>query len=175
MVEYEYFCIYGFRIVYPITWKVELDPKSERSEGNVTFKSPEKVNIVVSWGPIEKAKKRYSSVKEHAKDSIDRIKGESKIKKAELVQIKEVQVNSHKAIFSHIRIIFSMPKLLPFRKAKTYKQKVHSLHFYCKPSKRYFVVYGVTTSENSLQQGRIFENIIQSFVCHKTKVNPADN
>ncbi|MCK4439901.1 hypothetical protein KAU85_02845 [Candidatus Bathyarchaeota archaeon] len=174
MVEYECFCIYGFRTVYPITWKVGLDPKSERSEGNVTIKSPEKANIVVSWGLLEKAKKRYSSLEKHARDSIDKIKKESKIKKVELVQTKHIQINSHKAIFSHIRIIFSMPKLLPFGKVKTYEQEVHSLHFYCEPSKRYFVVYGVTTSDKSVQQGRIFENIIQSFICHKAKASPTN-
>jgi len=174
MSEYESFCIHGFRTVYPITWKIELDPKSERSEGNVTFKSPEKANIVVSWGPLEKAKERYPSLEKHAKDAINRIEKDRKVKKVELVQTKDVQVNSHKAILSHIRIIFSMPKMLPFRKAKTHEQDVHSLHLYCKPSRRYFVVYGVTTSDKSLQQSRIFEKIIESFVCHKTKANPTN-
>jgi len=174
MPEYEFFCIYGFRTVYPVTWKIELDPKSERSEGSVTFKSPEKANIVTSWGPLEKAEKRYSSLEEHVRDSIDRIKKESKVKKVELVQTKDIQVSSHKAIFSHIRIIFSMPKRLPFTKTKTHEQEVHSLHLYCKPSKRYFVVYGVTTSNKSLKQGRIFEKIIKFLVCHQAKANPAD-
>lgn len=119
MSEYEPFCLYGFRTVYPVTWKIELDPKLERSEGNVTFKSPEKANIVVSWGPLEKAKKKYSSLEQHARDSINRVKKDPKVKKVELVQTKDIKVNSHKAIFSHTRIIFSMPKLLPFGKAKT--------------------------------------------------------
>ena len=167
MSAYESFCIYGFRTVYPVTWKIELDPKLERSEGNVTFKSPEKANIVVSWGPLEKAKKKYFSLEQHARDSINRIKKDPKVKEVELVQTKDIKVNLHKAIFSHIRIIFSMPKLLPFGKAKTYEQEVHSLHLYCKPSRRYFVVYGVTTSDKSLQQDRIFENIVKFFVCHK--------
>lgn len=171
MSEYESFSIYGFRTVYPNTWRVELDPKSERNEGNVTFKSPEKGNIVVSWGPLGKAKKRYSSLEEHVKDSIDRIRKESKVKKAELVQTKNVQVNSHKAVFSHIRMIFSLRRLWPFGKAKTFEQEVHSLHLYCRDSKRYFVVYGVTTSDKSLQQGHIFENVIRSFVCHEAKTD----
>lgn len=172
MLEYEFFCIYGFCTVYPITWKIGLDPKSKRSEGSVTFKSPEKANIVVSWGPLEKAKKKYSSLEEHARDSVSRIKKESKVKKVELVQTEGIQVNSHKAVFSLIRIFFSTHKLSPFGKAKTYEREVRSLHFYCTSSRRYFVVYGVTTSDKSLQQGHIFENIIKSFVCHKTKANP---
>jgi hypothetical protein len=172
MSEYDFFCIRGFRMVYPVGWKIELDPKSERSEGNVAFKSPEKAHIAVSWGPLEKAKEKYSSFEEHARDSIDRIKKDRKVKKVELVQTKNVQVNSHEAILSHIRMVFSTRRLLPLGKAKTHEREVRSLHLYCKPSGRYFVIYGVTTTDKSLQQGRIFENIIESFVCHKAKAKP---
>ena len=174
MLEYEFFCIYGFRTVYPVGWKIELDPKSERSDGSVTFKSPEKVNIVVSWGTLEKAKEKYSSLKEHVRDSIDRIQKDRKVKKVELVQTKNVQVNSHEAILSHIRLVFSTRRLLPFGKAKRHEREVRSLHLYCKPSGRYFVVYGVTTTDKSSLQGRIFENIIESFACHKAEVNPTN-
>jgi len=174
MLEFDFFCIYGFRTVYPVGWKIELDPKSERSDGNVTFKSPEKVNIAVSWGPLEKAKEKYSSLKEHVRDSIDRIQKDRKVKKVELIQTKNVQVNSHKAIFSHTRIIFSTRRLLPFGRAKRHEREVRSLHLYCKPSGRYFVVYGVTTTDKSVRQGRIFENIMESFVCHKAKANPTN-
>lgn len=167
MLEFDFFCIYGFSTVYPVGWIIELDPKSERSEGNITFKSPEKVNIAVSWGPLEKAKEKYPSLKEHVKDSIDRIKKDRKVKKVELIQTKNVQVSSHKAILSHIRMIFSTRRLLPFGKGKTHEREVRSLHLYCRPSGRYFVIYGLTTTDKSLQQGRIFENIIKSFVCHK--------
>ena len=174
MSEYEFFRIYGFRTVYPVGWKIELDPKSERSEGSVTFKSPEKARIVVSWGLLEKVEEKYSSLEEHARDSVNRIEKDRKIKKVELVQTKKVKVNSHKAILSHIRMVFSVRRLLPFGKAKTHEREVRSLHFYCKPSGRYFVVYGVTTSDKSVQQGRIFENITESFACHKAKVNPTN-
>jgi len=171
MLKYESFSMYGFHTVYPSTWKIEVDPKSERSEGNITFKSPQKTNIILSWGSLEKARKRYPSLEEHAQDSLNRVKMDKKVKKVELVQTKDIQINSHKAIFSHIRMVFSMPKLLPFRKTKTHEREVRSLHLYCRTSKRYFVVYGVTTSDKSLQQGRIFENIIESFICHRAKAN----
>jgi len=174
MSEYEFFRIYGFRTVYPVGWKIELDPKSERSEGSVTFKSPEKARIVVSWGLLEKAKEKYSSLEEHARDSINRIKKDRKIKKVELIQTKKVKVSSHKAILSHIRMVFSTRRLLPLGKGKTHEREVRSLHLYCKPSRRYFVVYGVTASSKSVQQGHIFESIIKSFACHKTKANPTD-
>jgi hypothetical protein len=174
MSEYEFLRIYGFRTVYPVGWKIEFDPKSERSEGNFTFKSPEKAHIVVSWGPLEKAKEKFSSLKERARDSINRIEKDRKVKEVELIQTRNVQVNSHEAILSHIRIVFSTRRLLPLGKTKTHEREVRSLHLYCKPSGRYFVVYGVTTTDKSLRQGRIFESIIESFVCHKTKAHPAN-
>jgi len=173
MSEYEFFHIYGFRTVYPVDWKVELDPKSERSEGNVTFKSPEKAHIVVSWGPLEKGKEKYSSLEEHAIDSINRIKKDRKVKEVELVQTRNVQVNSHEAILSHIRMVFSTRRLLPFGKGKTHEREVRSLHLYCKPSGRYFVIYGVTTTDKSLRQGRIFESIIEFLSCHSKRSNNA--
>jgi len=174
MSEYDFFCIYGFRTVYPVSWKIELDPKSELHEGCVTFESPEKRHIAVSWGPLEQANERYSSLEEHVKGSIRRIKEDRKVKTVELVQSKDVHVNSHKAIFSHIKMVFSTRKLLPLLRAKMHEREIHSLHLYCEPSRRYFVVYGVTTTDKSQEQGRIFENIIESFECHRTKVNPAN-
>jgi len=174
MPEYESFCIYGFRTVYPATWRIQLDPKSKQSEGNVTFRSPEKSNIVVNWGPLEKAKNKYCSLEEHVGDSISRIKNDRKVKKVELVQTKNIQVNSHKAILSQINLVFSIRKRLPLGKTRIYEQEVHSLHFYCSSSKRYFVIYEITTTNKSLQQKLNFKNIIKSFVCHNTKEIASD-
>jgi len=169
MLEYESFCVYGFCTVYPVTWKVELNPKSERSEGDVAFKSPERVNIFVSWGPLEKAKKRYSSLEEHAKDSLKRIKKNSGVKEVELIQRKVIRVNSHKAIFSHVKIIIPRPSFLPFKKEKTDEREVRCMHLHCKPSERYFVIFGEITPDKSLEHGEVFKNIMKSFICHKTE------
>jgi len=174
MSEYESFCIYGFCTVCPVTWKVELNSKSDRSEGDVAFKSPEKVNIFLGWGPLKKAEKRYSSLEEHVKDSLNRIKKNQGVKDIELVQSKVVQIGSHKAIFSHAKVILSKLTLLPFTKAKTYEREVRSMHLYCKSSGRYFALFGEVTSDKTLEHGEVFENMIKSFTCHKAKANSAN-
>jgi len=169
MSEYESFCIYGFCTVCPTAWKVELNPKSDRSEGDVAFKSPERENIFVSWGPLEKAKKRYSSLEEHADDPLKRIKKNSGVKEVKLAKRKVVQLSSHDAVISYIKVVLSKPSLLPFAKGKTEEREVRCMHIHCEPSERYFVLYGEIASDKSLEQGEIFENMIKSFSCHKTE------
>jgi hypothetical protein len=171
MSEYEPFSIYGFCTVYPVAWKIELNPESDRSQGNVAFKSPEKENIFLIWGSLEKAKKAYSSLEEHAEDPLKRLKNNPRVKEVDLVQRKLIQVNSHEAIFSHVKVILSSPSLLPFRKAKKYEREVRCMHVYCEPSGRYFLVYGEISSDKSLEQYKVLENMINSFICHKTEAN----
>jgi len=171
MSQYEPFCTYGFCTVYPITCKIEFNPKSDRNEGDVVFKSPEKVNIFLSWGPLVKAKKRYSSLEKHANDSIQRIKKNQWVKEIELVQRKIIEVSAHEAIFSHVKVILSRPNLLPFTKAKTYETEVRCLHLYCNPSRRYFVLYGEIAPEKTTEHSETFEKMIHSFTCHKAEAN----
>jgi hypothetical protein len=145
---------------------VKLDARSRRNEGNVVFESADDGRVVVRWSPLAAAKERYSCLEEHVKDSVDRIRRRPKTKKVELIETRKLRMNSHKAISSHIRMFFSLRRFWPF--GKTFQEEVRSLHIYCKDSGRYFVVYGMTTSDRSAHQNRIFSNIIESFVCHKT-------
>jgi len=174
MLEYEPFCIYGFRTVCPVPWEIELKPKSDRSEGGVTFKSPERVNVFVGWGLLKRVKKKYSSLEEHAKDSLKRIEKSPGVKEVEIVQRKAIRVNSHEAIFFHVKVIFSSPHILPFTKGKTYEEEVRSMYLHCKPSRRYFVIYGKITPDKSVEHGDVFENMIKSFICHKAEANSSD-
>lgn len=167
MSEYEPFCIYGFHVVCPATWKIELNPKSDRIEGDVVFKSPDKDRIFVSWGPLEKAKKKYSSPEEHANDTIRRIKKKGGVKEVELIRRKVIRVNSHETIFSHVKVVFSIPSLFPFGKAKTYEREVRCMHLYCESSGRYSILFGEITPDKTIQHGDIFESMIKSFICHK--------
>jgi hypothetical protein len=150
---------------YPLNWNVELDPKSDRNKGNVAFKSPDKTNILVSWGPLEEAKKKYSSPEKFAMDAVNRIKEDRQVKRVELVQTELEEINSHEANFTHIKII-KLDRSLLFSKAKTSELEVRSLHFYCGHSKRYFVVYGMVTPDKSAQHEEIFKNMLKSFKCH---------
>jgi len=166
MLEYESFSVYGFHVVYPTTWKIEFDPKSDRLKGDVAFKSPEKENIFLSWGSLEKAKKRYSSLEEHANDSIDRIKKNPRVRKVETSQTKDTRIQSHKALFSLVKVTFSTPSLLPFTKTKEEVQEVRCMHLHCETSERYYVIYGAIALSKSQEHEAIFNNMMKSFKCH---------
>ena len=169
MIEFESFCVYGFCISYTKSYKVKLDAKSSRNEGNVAFESTEDGSVIVSWGPLTLAKERYSSLGEHARSSIERIRIEPKAKKVELIESKKVHVNTHEAVLSHIRMLFSLRRFWPF--SKRFQEEIRSLHIHCEASQRYFVVYGMTTPDQSNLQKSIFNKIIKSFSCHEAEID----
>jgi len=127
MTEFEAFCVYNFRTVYPNTWRVEFDPKSTRTKGDVVFKSPERENIFLSWGDVERAKKRFSDAEGHLKYSIDRIKKNTRVSKVEIVSKKDFKVLSHSALVSLINVTFSPPSIIPFKKAKGNVEEIRAM------------------------------------------------
>ena len=167
MLKFEPFCLYGFCVNYPITWKVEIDPLSNRNKGNVAFKSPKNTYIFVSWGSLKKARKSYSSIDEHVNGVLRDIKKSQGVKKVELILSKPIEINTHKAKLTHVKLILSRFSILPFIKTKKSEQEIRSLHLYCDDSERYFVIYGTTTPEKSDEQGDIFMSMIKSFQCHR--------
>lgn len=167
MSECDTLCMYGFRALYPSNWKIELDPESERSKGNVAFKSPDKERIFISWGQLEEVKKIFPSVDDFVKDSINRIKTKQGVKTAELIQTRSLQINSHEAEFIHLKAIISSGRSLTSAlRTKIIEQEMRSLSLYCGDSERYFVIFETTTPEKSSEHSGIFEDIIQSFTCH---------
>lgn len=166
MLEYESFCVYGFNTAYPSTWKVEFDPKSDRTMGNVAFKSPERNNIVLSWGPLERAKKKYSSVEEHAEDSIKGVRKNPSVARVEIIQKKELDIPPHKAIYSILRVVFASPSMIPFKKGKEDVLEMRSIHVHCEVSDRYYVIFGQIAPSKSEEHGEIFSKITESFKCH---------
>lgn len=165
MSEYESFSVYGFSTVYPSTWKIEFDPKSDRKKGNVAFKSPENDNVFLSWGSLKKAKTKYTT-EEHAKDSIKAVRKNPRVSKVETVQTKELRVQSHRAIYSLVRVVSSIPSAVPFRKGVEEVLEIRSLHIHCDVSKRYYVLYGQNTLNKSMEHENIFSNMGVFFKCH---------
>lgn len=166
MLEYESFSVYGFSTVYPSTWKIEFDPKSDWTKGNVAFKSPEKNSIFLSWGSLEKTKKRYSSPEEHAQDSAKAVRKNPRVTRVETVQTKEVNIHSHKAIYSLLRVAFPTPTANPFKKGREEVMEVRSIHIHCDVSERYYVIYGQIELSKSEEHEGIFKNMGESFKCH---------
>ncbi len=166
MPEFESFCVYGMQTVYPNTWRVEFDPKSDRAKGDVVFKSPERNNIFLSWGPLEKAQKRFSNQEGHLKYSIDRIKKNTRISGVETAQTRDFPVQSHKALVSLLKVTFSTPSIVPFKKGKGEVQEVRTMHLHCEDSGRYYVIFGQITLDKSQEHEEIFNKMIESFTCH---------
>ena len=166
MQEFETFSVYGFHTVYPNTWKVEFDPKSDRSKGDVAFKSPERDNIFLSWGSLEKAKKRFSDQEGHLKYSIDRIKKNTRVGGVEVAQKRDFQVLSHKALVSFLKVTFSSPSIVPFKKKQGEVQEIRAMHLHCKDTGRYYVIFGQNTLDKSREHEEIFNRMVDSFGCH---------
>lgn len=166
MPEFESFSAYRFHTVYPSTWKIEFDPKSDRSRGDLAFKSPDRNSIFLSWGSLEKAKKRFSSLEEHVKDSVDRVKKSPGAKRVEIVQTKEMIIESHRALYTLIKVTFSTPSIVPFVKGKDGSQEVRSMHLHCEVSERYYVLYGKIALDKSQEHQEIFDSMMDSFKCH---------
>lgn len=165
IMKFERFAVYGFGVDYPVTWIVELDPKSKREIGNVAFKSPEKRVIIVSWGPLEKAEK-YSSSDAHAQSSLDELKKMMGSKSVELVEAENIKINFHKAAFRRIDAFVKRPHLIPFLRGRISHRRLCSLHLHCVSSKRYFIIYTNTLPEKSTDHLDIFKNVINSLNCH---------
>src|SRR5580658_8789243 len=73
-VEKDTLQIYGFSFEFPKTCKLEFNPKFKRTDGDVAVKAPDKAVVFVSWGELEKVVKKASTVEDHAKFSLDRVK-----------------------------------------------------------------------------------------------------
>jgi hypothetical protein len=158
---FERLAIYSMSIEYPNTFKVEFNPKSQRNEGDVAFRSPEGYRVFLSWGPIEKVQ-GIGDTREHANYSIERIKKSGEEVKE--VTYERVQVNGHEATFSYIKLD-RIKRTIFFGKEKT-PNEARSFHIHCDQSARYFVLYGAANPRKSDQQREVIDMMVRSFTCH---------
>ena len=162
-MQYDHFSIYGFEVEYPEDWRVELNPKSEKKTGEVTFHSPERDRMFVFWGVLEEAKKKYASLDEHVERTIERVKKSRGVNSVEIVERKELEINGHRAIFAHLKAT----SIQGFLQRREVSQELWSSHLYCEQTARYFVLHEEPSSdERSKEHADIFEHIQKSFRCH---------
>jgi len=153
--------VYGFSFRFSAASSLEFNPKFKREAGDVAVKSPEKAAVFVSWGDLAKLEKRAPTLEAHAKFSMDKVKKSVQGKMKQL-ELKEIDVNGHTALFNHVRI--EVPRRGLFGKGR--EQEVTSVHLHCKESGRYFVIYATSNDANAAKQGRTIEDIIGSLRCH---------
>ena len=154
--------IYGFSFEYPASAKIEFNPKFTREAGDVAVKFPRAYNTFVSWGNLEKLRKKLPTVEEHAKYSLEAAR---KNLQGKLTTVEKtlVNVNGHDSEYNHIRVDISRRGLFGSREQV---QEMRSLHLHCPDSSRYFVIYGSTDPENAESQRQTVGTLIRSLRCH---------
>jgi len=160
-VEMDTLRIYGFSFRFPMSAKLEFNPKFTRADGDVAVKSPGKANVFVSWGDLEKVVKKAPTIEDHAKFSLDRVR-KSVQGKMTPIETKQVQVCGHDALFNHVRI--EVPKRGLFGKGPL--QDVRSVHLHCDPTQRFFVIYSTATEANDEALSKTMQGIVDSLQCH---------
>jgi hypothetical protein len=160
-VEKDTLQIYGFSFQFPITSKLEFNPKFKRDTGDVAVKSPEKANVFVSWGDLDKVIKKAPTIQDHAKFSLDRVK-KSVQGKMTTLETNDITINGHDAVFNHVKI--EVPRRGLFGKGQM--QDVRSVHLHCDRTERFFVIYATATELNAEAQASTMQQIVETLQCH---------
>lgn len=166
---YERLEAYGFGVDYPSDCVIEFNPKSLRTQGDVTLKSPRGYKLFLSWGELEKVKK-LNGVEGHADFSIKRIEGSREAKVVDVLK-DSMAVNGHRASLRDVRLELIRRGVF-FNTTRT-PQIVRSSHLHCDVSGRYFVIYGPVTPDKSEEQAGVVNRMVRSFVCHGQQQNRA--
>jgi hypothetical protein len=155
--------IYGISFDFPVTQKLEFDPRFTREEGSVAVKSPMKSVVFISWGELRKIVKRLPTPAEHSKYSMERAAKNARGRLNQAEQ-REVEINGHPAAYSRAGIEVSRGILGPRRP----NQEIQSVHLHCDKTSRYFVIYTSSDWGNPDAQGRddVFRVVTGTFKCH---------
>lgn len=162
--SFERFSIYKFAMDYPSVCRVEFNPKSRREGGDVVFHFPDREKLFLSWGDLEKARKKFPTAEEQAEHSLKVVTKSGNIKKSERVSHDSLSVNSHRASFNHIRLDEVPAGFFPGRKAV--RREAYSIHLQCEQSSRYFVIYALLSGNAPEDFGDLLKTIANSFKCH---------
>ena len=162
-MDYDRFAVYGFQVDYPRTWKVELNPKSEHAQGDVAFKAQDGTRMYVSWGLLEKIQKKFATLDDHVKASIQRIKKDGQVGRVEILDQKELQMSGHRALYTRISATVQSAS---FFSRSVGQRQLWSAHLHCEKSGRFFVVYGSSQSEKELMEiTNVYNHLRESFRC----------
>jgi hypothetical protein len=154
--------MYGFSIEYPDTWEIELNPKTDRTAGDVAFKTS-RHRIFLTWGPLERVKEKYGSLDRHAEAGIQKVRKGGDVRNLETLEKREVYVNGHKSILNRFRVTLGVG-IMAMRNAY---RELSSVHLHCDVTGKFFVLYeSVMGSGSGMELGTAFEHMKDSFKCH---------
>ncbi len=144
--------------------QVEFNPKSQRGEGDVAFKSRQGYRVFLSWGPLEKVVPKLGTTLDHAKYSVERIKHGGEASDVSDVSFRDVLINGHNSTRSSVKL--AMVKRTIFFGKNKMPREATSFHVHCDNSGRYFVLYAYAEPEYSEEEQSIIDKMATSFVCH---------
>jgi hypothetical protein len=155
--------IYGMAFDFPVTQKLEFDPKFTREEGSVAVKSPTKSIVFVTWGNLGRVAKKLPTPREHSRYSTERAAKNARGRLTRVEQ-REIQINGHSAAYSRAEVEVPRGMLGPQRP----NQEIESVHVHCDRTSRYFVIY--TSSDwggpRAPEREDVFKVVTETFRCH---------
>jgi len=155
--------IYGISFDFPVTQKLEFDPRFTREEGSVAVKSPTKSVVFVTWGELRKIAKRLPTPAEHSKYSMERA---AKASRGRLNPLEhgDVKMNGHSAAYSRAEIEVPRGMFGPRRP----NQEIESVHLHCERTSRYFVIYtsSYRGAAGAPEREDVFRIVTETFRCH---------
>ena len=155
--------IYGMSFDFPVSQKLEFDPKFTREEGSVAVKSLTRSVVFVTWGELRRVTKKLPTPREHSKFSMERA-ARSARGRLNQVEQKDLQINGHPAAYSRAEIEIPRGMFGPQRP----NQVISSVHFHCDKTSRYFVIYTSSGSRGAGAPERddVFQIVTETFKCH---------
>jgi hypothetical protein len=161
-MQTEKFSLYGFEVMIPTDWQVELNPKSSRIKGDVAFKSQKGNRVFVSWGSLEEAK-RFKTLEEHRDRSLKQVKKGSDVKSADVSDLRETQICGHRALVSHV----SAEIRIGMMGRSTVGRDIWSIHLHCPNTSRYYVLFSMERNPAEFEDmSAVFDSFAKTMVCH---------
>ncbi len=158
----EIFAAYGLQVAIFDDWRIEANPKNTREKADFAFHTPKGNKFFVSWGNIEDATKRFSSLKEHRDASVKQLRT-GQVTKVTVLDSRDDLVNGHAALLSHVSAEVSAGM---FSK-KTEEKDMWSAHFYCPEKSRYYIIYCLLRDPSEYPNiGDVFSEVAKSALCH---------
>jgi hypothetical protein len=163
---FEVFAIYGFRLKFPETWRVEFNPKGTRDKGDVALHSPKRNKLFVSWGPLAEAIKRFGSIENQRDWGITVLEKTRGVQSVSVTESREVLLCGHRALATNLVISAGMG----FRGRVRLDKQMNSVHLHCPNTSRYYVIYNdVNIPDEYAEFPKLFDRVIGSFRCHETE------
>jgi hypothetical protein len=144
--------------------RVEFNPKSQREEGDVAFKSPLEYRVFLSWGPLDKVLPKLKSTLDHAKYSVERIKHGGEASNVSDATFSDVVINGHDSTRGSVKL--AMVKRTIFFGKNKMPREATSFHVHCDNSGRYFVLYAYALPEYSEEEQLLLDKMVSTFACH---------